>query len=349
MAIYQSFYLSEGAPEQALRLVARNKVSLAVTLPQFYGQKIKAIPGVHEVMIANWFGGTYIDSKPEHQFARFATEADKLFVIRPEMKISDDEKKAFQHDRRGCILGKELADKLHIKVGDRLTLVGDIYPGNFEFTVRGIYDAPIDNDVLYFDKAYVEEGLSERRKGNVGIFYILANTPEDVPRIEKAVDDMFANSPQQTKTETESAFALSFVSFLGNVKAFLVIVSSAVMFTILLVSANTIAMSVRERVREIGVLKVLGFTNSMVLTIILGEAVVISAVGGVFGVLLANGLAFLLRHGPDFIPQLHMLRIGAPVELLCIVTAAVIGLLSAYVPAFQASRISILAALKNTD
>lgn len=349
MAIFQAFYLSEGAPEQALRLVTRNKVSLAVTLPQFYRDKIKSIPGVHEVMIANWFGGTYIDDKPEHQFARFATEPDKIFIIRPEMKIGDGEKKAFQRDRRGALIGKELADKLHIKLGDRMMLVGDIYPGNFDFTVRAIYDAPIDNDVLYFDKAYVEEGLSEGRKGNVGIFYILANTPEDVPRIEKTVDDMFANSPQQTKTETESAFALSFVSFLGNVKAFLVIVSSAVMFTILLVSANTIAMSVRERVREIGVLKVLGFTNGMVLTIILGEAVVISAVGGVLGVGLANGLAFLLRHGPDFIPQLHMLRIGLPVAGLCVVVAAAIGFMSAYVPAFQASRISILDALKNTD
>jgi putative ABC transport system permease protein len=349
MAVYQAFYLSDGAPEQALRLITRNKVGLAATMPQGYEQKIKAVPGVHEVMIANWYGGTYIDTKPENQFARFAVEGDKLFTIRPEMKISKEEQDAFLHDRRGCIIGKELADKLKLKLGSRMTLVGDIYPGDLDLTVRGIYDAPVDNDVLYFDKAYIEEGMSERRKGNVGIYYVLANSAEDVPRVEKAIDTMFANSPQETKTDTESAFALSFVSFLGNVKGFLFIVSGAVTFTILLVSANTIAMSVRERIREIGVLKVLGFTNGMVLGIILGEAVVISAVGGAIGVLLANVLASGLRHGPDYLEQLHTLRISPGVAITCVAVAAFIGLVSAYVPAFQASRIPILSALKNTD
>lgn len=349
MAVYQAFYLSDGAPEQALRLVTRNKVGLAATMPQAYEPKIKALPGVHEVMVANWYGGTYIDDKPEHQFARFATEADKLFTIRPEMKLSDEEKAAFLHDRRGCIIGKELADKLKLKDGDRMTLIGDIYPGNLDFTVRGVYDAPIDNGVFYFDKAYIEEGLPDRRKGNVGIFYVLANTADDVPRIEKAVDAMFANSPQETKTETESAFALSFAALLGNVKGFLMVVSAAVTFTILLVSANTIAMSVRERIREIGVLKVLGFTNAMVLGIILGEAILISAAGGVIGVFLADLLAAGLRHGPDYMEQLHTLHITTPVAFLCVAVAAFIGLVSAYIPAFQASRIPILSALRNTD
>jgi putative ABC transport system permease protein len=349
MAVYQAFYLSDGAPEQALRLVTRNKVSLTVSLPQFYEQKIKALPGVHETMIANWYGGKYKDDRPENFFARFAVAADKLFIVRPELKIPEDQKQAFLHDRRGCVIGKELADKLKIKLGDRMTLMGDIYPGNLELTVRGIYDAPIDNNVMYFDKAYIEEGLPERRKGQVGIFYILANTPEDVPRLAKAVDEMFANSPVQTKTETESAFALSFVSFLGNVKAFLLIVGSAVTFTILLVSANTIAMSVRERIREVGVLKVLGFTNGMVLSIILGEAVVISAIGGLVGILLANGMTILLHNGPNFNEQIHNLSIGPAVMALCIIVASIIGLISAFVPAFQASRMPILSALRNTD
>ncbi len=349
MAVYQAFYLSAGPQEQALRLITHNKVSLAVLIPQYYQQKIKAAPGVREAMIANWYGGTYIDSKPEHQFARFAVEPDKLFIIRPEMKISPEEMSAFQHDRRGCVVGKELADKLHFKIGDRITLVGDIYSGTLELTVRGIYEANVDNDVLYFNRDYIEEGLPSSRRGIVDMLYLLADTTEDVPRIATAVDNMFANSPQQTKTETESAFALSFVSFLGNVKGFLLIVGSAVMFTILLVSANTIAMSVRERIREIGVLKVLGFTNGAVLGIILGEAVVISALGGLLGAGLANVLAYMVRRGPDYSSQLHTLHIGPAVALLCVLVAALVGLISAFVPAFQASRIPILNALKNTD
>ncbi len=349
MAVYQALYLTPEAPSQALRLVTRNRVSLAVTMPQYYREKIKTIPGVHEVLIANWYGGTYIDDKPEHQFARFATEPDRLFTVRPEMKISDEEKKAFQHDRRGCVIGKELADKLKLKLGDRIMLSGDIYPGDLDLHVVGIYDAPIDNDVLYFDKAYVEEGMSEGRKGNVGIFYVLADTAGDVPRIEKAVDAMFANSPQQTKTETESAFALSFVSMLGNIKAFLLIVGTAVTFTILLVCANTIAMSVRERVREIGVLKVLGFTNGMVLGIVLGEAVVIAAIGGLIGMLLANGLAYMVRQGPNYSSQIHTLSIRPDVALMCVLVAVAIGFVSAAVPAFNASRIPILTALRDAD
>jgi putative ABC transport system permease protein len=349
MAVYQAFYISAGPQEQALRLITHNKISLAVLIPQYYQQKIKTVPGVREAMIANWYGGTYIDDKPEHQFARFAVEPDKLFTIRPEMKISPEEISAFQKDRRGCIVGKEIADKLHFKLGDRITLVGDIYSGTLELTVRGIYDAAVDNDVLYFNRDYIEEGLPSVRKGIVDMLYLLADNADDVPRIATDVDNLFANSPQQTKTEAESAFALSFMSFLGNVKGFLLIVGSAVMFTILLVSANTIAMSVRERIREIGVLKVLGFTNGAVLGIILGEAVVISAFGGLLGAGLAGVLALLVRRGPDYSAQLHTLRIGPVVALLCILVAASVGLVSAFVPAFQASRIPILNALKNTD
>lgn len=349
MAAFQALYITPESPYQALRLVTRNKVSLAVTMPQSYQSKIKSIPGVQEVMIANWYGGKYIDDKPEHQFARFATEPDKLFTVRPEMNVADDQKKAFLHDRRACVIGKELADKLKIKLGDRILLIGDIYPGNLELFVRGIYEAPIDNDVLYFDKAYVEEGLPERRKGNVGIFYIRANTTDDVPRIEKNVDAMFANSPQQTKTESESAFALSFISFIGNVKAFLLIVGTAVTFTILLVCANTIAMSVRERVREIGVLKVLGFTNGAVMGIILGEALIVAALGGVIGTVLAGAVAYMFRQGPNYGTQLHTLSIHPDVALLCVATAALIGLCSAFIPAWNASRIPILQALRNTD
>ncbi len=257
LAIYHAFYFSDPTPSQALRLITRNSISLARPMPQAYEAIIKKVPGVREVAIEDWFGGQYIDDRPEHMFARFAVDADKIFVVRSEIQMPEDQKAAFLRDRAGCIVGKPVADKQHFKLGDKITLKGDIYPFNLELTVRGIFEAVNSADVLYFSRETLEQSMLERQRGNAGLFIILANSADDVPRIESAVDEQFHNSPTQTKTESESAFSLSFVSFLGNVKAFLLVVCGAVMFTMLLVSANTIAMSVRERVREVGVMKVL--------------------------------------------------------------------------------------------
>jgi putative ABC transport system permease protein len=349
MAIYHAFYFSEPNASQALRLVTRNKVSLAFPMPQSYREKIRQIPGVQEVGISQWFGGVYIDRRPEHMFARFAVEPDKIFTIHGEMTIPEDQKKAFQQERTACIAGRPLAEKYNWHLGERITLQGDIFPVTLELTLRGVFEHADNPEVLYFSREYLEESLPLGRRGNAGTFNILARSTEDVPRIEKAVDEQFSNSPVQTKTETESAFSLSFVAFLGNIKAFLLSVCAAVTFTIVLVSANTIAMSVRERVREVGVLKTLGYTRGAILGIILGEAVTISLVGGVLGVGLATVLAGVVRHAPAFILQLRMLTIGLPVAALCLLVAALIGLVSAFVPAFQASRISIMEALRKAD
>ena len=349
LAIYHAFYFSDPTPEQALRLVTRNSISLARPMPQAYRDKIMRVPGVREIAIEDWFGGQYIDDKAEHQFARFATDPDKIFIVRPEMKLPDEQKAAFMKERTACIIGRPIADKQKLKLGDKITLKGDIYPGALELTVRGIFESEQNADLLYFNRTYLEEGLAERRRGNAGIFLILAKTVEDVPRIEKAVDEEFRNSPTQTKTESESAFSLSFVSFLGNIKAFLLIVCAAVMFTILLVSANTIAMSVRERVREVGVLKVLGFTRGVILGIILTEAVIVSLIGGVLGVFLASMLTGVVRNMPAFLDQLRHLSLTPSVAFLCLGIAGVIGLVSAFIPAFQASRIPILEALRSSD
>ncbi len=274
---------------------------------------------------------------------------DKIFAVRPELKMPDDQRAAFLRERTACIIGKPIADKQKLKIGDKITLKGDIYPGSLELTLRGIFESDQNADLLYFNREYLEQSMPERRRGNAGIFTILANSTDDVPRIEKAVDEAFRNSPTQTKTESESAFSLSFVSFLGNIKLFLLIVCAAVMFTILLVSANTIAMSVRERVREVGVLKVLGFTRGTILGIILTESVLLSLIGGVLGVVLASLATGIVRSGPAFLDQLAHLQLTPSVALLCIAIAAAIGLVSALLPALQASRMPILEALKSTD
>lgn len=350
LAVYFAFYLSAAPPSQALRLVVRNRVSLTQPMPRYYGEKIRPIPGVREVGMSQWFGGVYKDARdPKNFFAKFAVEPDKILAIRTELQMPEDQKKAFVRDRTACIVGRPLAQKQNFHLGDHIFVQGDIFPVNLEFIVRGIYDAPENNENLYFNIEYLDQALGAGKWGQIGTFLILADSAESVPRIAKAVDDEFHNSPAQTKTESERAFALSFVAFLGNVKVILLSICAAVTFTILLVSANTIAMSVRERVREVGVLKTLGFTRGTILSLILGEAVAISAVGGVFGVLLASGLCGFVRNGPAFMDDLRHLSIQPPVAVICLAVAAFIGLVSAFIPAWNASRISIVEALRNTE
>ena len=350
MAVYYAFYFSDTPPSQALRLVVRNRISLTVPMPRYYRDKIREIPGVKEVGVSQWFGGVYKDARDsKNRFARFAVEPDKIMAIRSEMQIPDQQRKAFLTERTACLVGRGLAEKQNFHLGDHIFIQGDIFAVNLEFVVRAIYDAPEDNENLYFNVEYLDQALGPNRGGQIGTFYVLADSPESVPRIAKAIDDTFHNSPAQTKTESERAFALSFVGFLGNVKLILISICAAVTFTILLVSANTIAMSVRERVREVGVLKTLGFTRGTILSLILGEAVAISALGGAFGVLLASGLCRLVRNGPAFSDDIRHLSIQPQVAVICLVVAASIGLISAFIPAWNASRVSIVEALRSTE
>ncbi len=346
----QRLYLSKPDDSEAARLVVRNRVSLTVFLPRSYQGRIQQIPGVREVMISNWFGGTYKDSRdPKNQFARFSVEPEKLFKVYPEYRISPEERRAFEHERTACVIGRDLATSLQLKLGDRVTLVGDIFPGNFELTVRGIFDSPRASTVMYFDKEYVDQALSEGRRGTAGMFYIRIDDPQHSASIAKAIDEQFRNADRQTKTESEQAFLVGFLSLLGNVKMFLIAISAAVMFTVLLVSANTMAMSVRERTREVGVLKTLGYSPGTILGLILGEAFWISVAGGVVGYLISTVLMIGVVKSPfgGFLPGLQIFQPG--VALLCITIAGIIGVLSAMVPAVGASRTPIVEALRSTD
>ena len=345
IAVYHAFYYRTGPPEEALRLVTRNRVSLTFSLPEYYGERIKQIAGVREVVPNSWFGGIYIDNRPEHFFPRFATDPEKIFSVYPEFKIPAEELKAFQSDRRAAAIGRSLAKKMNLSMGQKFTIKGDIYPLDVELTIKAIFDGPKDSDfVMYFHRKYVEEGLSESRKGTVGTFDIMADSAAAVPRIAREVDEMFRNSDRQTKTESERAFALSFVSMLGNVKLFLLSICGAVVFTILLVSANTMAMSVRERVKEIGVLKTLGFTRGKVLAMIVAESVIIAMLGGVLGC----ALAYVVCLGLSGIQIMFGGFTMPPVVLaISLLVALTIGLMSSAIPAWHASRVPITEALRH--
>jgi putative ABC transport system permease protein len=350
ISMYHAFYMGDPSPDQALRLITRNRVSLTVAIPLAYQSRIQQVPGVREAMIYNWFGGTYKDSRdPKNQFARFSVEPEKLFKVYGEYRIPEDQKKAFERDRTACVVGRDLEKTFHYKIGDRINITGDIYPGDFEFVVRGIFDSPNASAVMYVNKEYIDQSLPERRRGSVGMYDILIDNPADSSRIARTVDDMFRNSTAETKTESEQAFVVGFLSLLGNVKMFLMAISAAVMFTVLLVSANTMAMSVRERVREVGVLKTLGFTPAAVLSLILGEAFLISVGGGLVGFAISSLLMRGIEKSPfgGFLPPLPLFEPG--VALVCLATAGVIGVISSLVPALGASRTPIVEALRSTD
>jgi putative ABC transport system permease protein len=355
LTIYNTFFFTEATPDQALRLITRNRVSLANPLPLSYQQQIKQTPGVKEVMINQWFGGVYKDSRdPANFFARFAVEADKFATINPEFKLPESERQAFVNDRTGCIVGRKTAVRHNLKPGDRVTLTGDIFPVTLELTVRGVYDGTIDNESLFFHYKYLNESLAATAgfRDVVGTYLIRMERAEDANAISKAIDDKYRNSTAQTKTETEQAFGLSFLAFLGNVKLILLSICAAVTFTILLVSGNTMAMAVRERVREVGVLKTLGFTNGIVLWLMVCEAIVISLIGGVIGLALTRGLILLLSLMPasvTFFTDFSQVAIKPSVIIICLFVAGMIGIVSSIVPALGASRRSIVEALKFTN
>jgi len=349
-AMYDAFYLSKPEDSEAARLVTRNRVSLTVSIPKAYMQRIKQVPGVREAMAANWFGGTYKDARdPKNQFARFIVEPEKLFLIYPEFRIPEDQRRAFERERTACVIGRDLANDFHFKLGDRINMTGDIFPGSYEFTLRGIFDSPRDSHVMYMNREYIDQTLSELRRGMVGMYYILIDDPQNSARIAKAVDDQFHNADRQTKTESEQAFVVGFLALLGDVKMFMIAISAAVMFTVLLVSANTMAMSVRERTREVGVLKTLGYTPAIVLGLILGEACFISMAGGIIGYSISTILMLGVLKSPfgGFLPGLQLFQ--PMVALTCVLIAGAIGLLSSLAPALGAARAPIVEALRSAD
>jgi putative ABC transport system permease protein len=340
--------MSQPTPGQALRLVVRHRVSLAQAIPFADEAKVRALPGVKEISVWNWFGGTYKDNRdPKNFFARFGVEPKAFLSIRTDMKMPQDQRSAFLTDRTGCIISQDLADKLGMKLGDRVVLKGDIYPYDLDLKVVGIFVDPDATQSLFFDWEYLRDLLPVARRSLISTLAILVDSTDDSPKVARAIDAMFAESPYPTKTESEGQFALSFVSFLGNIKLFLLIICAAVTFTILLVSGNTMAMSVRERIKEVGVLKTLGFNNDAILGMIVGEAICISLIGGAIGLAVASVLTVGVgKAAGAMIPQLNSLSITWFTVLVAMGLAFVVGVVSSFIPAWNAAKTNILDSLR---
>ena len=346
ICIWRSFYIDQVAPEAARRLIIRDRVSLAFFLPAYYREKIRAVPGVSAVVPITWFGGRYIDDRPEHFFAQLGTDPDEYLKVASDKITPPDQVKAWQQDRAGALVDVTLANKYGWKIGDRITLQGNIFPASLNLTIRAIYHRDPPQNALYFNAKYLEEAVPWF-KGQAGWYSAQIDSPEHVAQASRTVDEMFRNSPLQTKTESEKAFQLGLVASLGNVKAFILSICGAVMFAIMLVSANTMAMSVRSRTREVAVLKTLGFTRQGVLSIFVSESVALALAGGVLGVLIAIPvISGITRRFLGLGIPLNM-KVNPITAALALLVAVVLGMVSGYLPAYRASRMNIVDALRH--
>jgi putative ABC transport system permease protein len=346
MSIWRTFYLDPGTPDAAKRIITRDRVSLAFFLPAFYRDKIRSIPGVVAVAPMTYFGNRFKDDRAANAFAQVATDPEEYPKVASDKVIPADQLLAWQRDRTGALVDVELAKKYGWKIGDRITLQSPYFPVAPELTIRAMYTIDPPVRALYFNTKYLEESV-DWFKGQAGWYITQVDTANHVAPVSQAIDETFRNSPQRTKTESQQAFQLSFVATLGNVKAFILSICGAVVFTILLVSANTMAMSIRGRTREVAVLKTLGFTRQSLLAMFVGEAIALSVAGGMFGVLAATGAIQWLTHSSLAVGVPAGMRVTFPTMLASLLVAATVGFISGCLPAYNAAKINIVDGLRH--
>ncbi|HEY1226837.1 MAG TPA: ABC transporter permease [Ramlibacter sp.] len=330
-------------------LITRNAVSLVFPLPLSYAAKIRAIDGVTRVAWANWFGGVYRD--PKNFFPQLAVSGESYLDIYREFLLPPEQRKAFLRDRKGALIGRKLADQYHFKVGDVIPLRGTIYPGQWDFTVRGIYDGRSASTVttqMFFQWDYLNESLlktAPRRANQVGVYVVRIARPDQAPAVSAAIDAAFRNSLAETLTETEKAFQLSFVSMSDAIVMGIRLVSFVVILIIMAVMANTMAMSARERLSEYATLKALGFGPGFIAMLIVGESLLLSLAGGMAGIALLKpcAAAFAARMGTLF----PVFEVAPRTLLLQAASAAAVGVLAAIAPALQAARGNIVQGLRS--
>jgi putative ABC transport system permease protein len=332
----------------ASRLVTRNAISLVFSLPIAYKDRIRQIPGVKQVSFGNWFGGIYIDEK--NFFANYAVEPHSYLELYPELLLTPEEKTSFLADRKGCIVGRKLAITHGWKLGDLITLRGTIFPGQWEFVLRGIYrgaEKSTEERVLLFHWEYLNETLKKtvpRRADQAGFYMIGLTSPELAADVSLSVDRTFKNSLAETLTETEKAFHMSFVSMTEAIMVAIQIVSYVVIVIIMVVAANTMAMTARERIPEYATLKTLGFGGWHIAAVVFGESVVIAMLGGILGVVLTFPAAHWIEAElSQFFPVFHVTPLTIYLDFLA---ALIVGVVAAIFPTWRSTTIKIVDGLR---
>jgi putative ABC transport system permease protein len=346
-AIRQAFTLGIELAGQD-RLMLRHKVSLIQLLPISYLNRIEAIPGVTDVCHFTWFGGIYQD--PKNFFPQMPVEPERLLKIYPEFLVPEEQQKAWLAERTSAIAGRYLVDRYGWKIGDRIPIQGTIWRpksggDTWEFTVAGVYDGKekgTDTTNFFFRYDYFDE-TRWFGEGMVGWYVIRIADPDRAAEIARRIDETFANSEYETKTEPEKAFLQGFANQIGNIGAIITAVLTAVFFTILLVAGNTMAQSVRERIGELGVLKTLGYSNGLVLALVLGESILIAGAGGGAGLALGWWVTSLGDPTPGFLPVFYL---PARDLLRGIALIVALGIAAGGLPALRAMRLRIVDALR---
>ena len=329
------------------RLIVINRVTIIQPIPLSYRDKILRIPGVKQVTHQNWFGGVYQDEK--NFFPQFVIDVENQRQVYPELEVPEDEWNNFVKDRQGAVVGARTAKRFGWKVGDRIPIKNSLFGGTntWEFNLDGIYHGKRlqdDETQFWFQWDYFEERIPDRLKGNVGWYGVRLNSPDDAVPVAKAIDTQFANSPYETKTETESAFAAGWVKQFGNIEFLILTIGTVVFFTLLLVTGNTMAIAVRERTSELGILKAIGFSDRFVLFLVLAEVMIIALVGGFIGL----GLAKLAMPGLDTALNGLLPYVLLPWKTLLagLLFALAVGAVSGLIPAFGAMRLRVVDALR---
>jgi len=332
----------------ASRLVTRNAISLIFPLPVSYKDKIRQIDGVKQFAWGSWFAGIYIDEK--NFFANYAIDPKNYLTLYPEFVLPPDQKKAFLGDRKGFCAGRKLIERYHWRIGDIVTLKGTVYPGNWEFVLRGIYhgrDESTDERLFFFHWDYLNEALKKtapRRADQVGWYVIEVTDPNRAAEVAQAIDKTFKNSLAETLTETEKAFFLSFISMVGAIIVAIQLVSFVVIIIIIAVAANTMAMTARERIGEYAIFKTLGFKGWRIAGMIIGESLLLTMIGCLFGIVLTPPAAKVFgkivgTYFPTFRVEIETIYMDIGASIL-------IGLCAAIIPTWRAVKIRIADGLR---
>lgn len=331
----------------ANRLITINRTSIINTIPLSYRDEILRIPGVTAITHDNWFGGVYQD--PKNFFPQFVIDSENQRKVFPELIVPDDQWNTFLKDRQSVIVGADTMKRFGWKVGDRIPIKTTLYGLQnkaFEFNIDGVYhgERPEDDQTQFWLQwEYFKENVPESMKGQVGWYTVRIANPDDAPRIAKAIDNMYLNAPYETRTETESAFAQGWVKQFGNIKFLIVSIGTVVFFTLLLVTGNTMAISVRERTNELGVLKAIGFSDGAILGFVLAESMVIALAGCIGLVFALIAIPALSRAMAGLLPPL---LISAKTLAYGVIAAILVGFASGIIPAYGAMRMRVVNALR---